>query len=94
MTESCTGCGQRLLLLRPGRTVCERCRLNPADTPARSAAPPAARQPGTCTGCGTSSFAVADDHCMPCRHALGLDVRQPADMSDESWRQLAAGYDH
>jgi len=31
---------------------------------------------------------------MPCRHALGLDVRQPADMSDESWRQLAAGYDH
>jgi len=73
MTESCTRCGQRLLLLRPGRTVCERCRLNPpADTPARPAAPANARQPGTCAGCGTASFAIADDHCMSCRHALGI----------------------
>ncbi|MGH3887916.1 MAG: DUF3631 domain-containing protein [Pseudonocardiaceae bacterium] len=26
--RDCTGCGQRLLLATPGRTVCERCRLN------------------------------------------------------------------
>jgi len=94
MTESCTRCGQRLLLLRPGRTVCERCRLNPADTPARPATAPVARQPSTCAGCGTDSFAIADGHCMPCRHALGLAARQHGDMSDESWRQLALGYDH
>ena len=93
MTESCTRCGQRLLLLRPGRTVCERCRLNPADTPARPATAPVARQPSTCAGCGTDSFALADGHCMPCRHVLGLDAR-PGDMSDESWKQLARGYDH
>ena len=72
MTESCTRCGQRLLLLRPARTVCERCRLNPADTPARSAAPPAARQPSTCAECGTESHAITAGHCMRCRHVLGL----------------------
>ena len=92
-TGDCTRCGQRLLLLHPGRTVCERCRLNRAPTPAPPAAAPA-RQPSTCAGCGTASFAIADDHCMPCRHALGLDARQSGDMSDESWKQLARGYDH
>ena len=71
MTENCTRCGQRLLLLRPDRSVCERCRLNPAGTAARPAAPPA-RQPSTCTQCGAESFAIADGHCMSCRHTLGI----------------------
>ena len=74
MTESCTRCGQRLLLPHPGRSVCERCRLNPAGTAALPAAPSNARQPGTCAGCGTESFAIADGHCMTCRHILGIAV--------------------
>jgi ribosomal protein L37E len=68
----CARCGQRLLLSRPGRTVCERCRLNPAGTPARPAATPTVRQPSTCAGCGAESFAIADGHCMTCRHTLGM----------------------
>ena len=68
----CSRCGQQLLLSRPGRTVCERCRLNPTAMPARPTAPPTVRQPGTCAGCGTESFAIADSHCMTCRHTLGI----------------------
>jgi hypothetical protein len=65
----CTRCGQPLLLAQPGRTVCERCRLDrPVPVPITVPARPLP-VPSVCGGCGKTTYVIADGRCMTCRAA-------------------------
>jgi hypothetical protein len=64
---ACDSCGQELLITRPDRTSCERCRLGRTPTPIPTPTPPPDLRE-VCAGCGRLT-ALADGHCLTCRHA-------------------------
>lgn len=80
----CPACAAQSWAIVDGR--CLRCRTDPADLEPAAPARPAWRptpqvtverpmpNPGVCAGCGEESWAMAEGHCMACRHRLGMDV--------------------
>ena len=73
---NCIRCGQKLLLLAPGREVCERCRMGRSRLPgpANVASAPVEEKPAVpCAGCGRTTtdiggpLPLADGYCLSCR---------------------------
>ena len=88
----CKRCSQKLLLLAPGRDVCERCRMGRTASPETASVEQAVAlelEPTPCAGCGrttvegheTLRLALADGYCLRCRvdsHHLADHAAHPS----------------